>query len=67
MESPILLVSEKRLHECYSEHKLVYGDFGAFKLLINEAIGGLPALPKDMEKNNDSIYTNHQGAERTDK
>jgi len=28
MESPILLVSEKRLHECYSEHKLVYGDFG---------------------------------------
>ena len=42
-------------------------DGSAFKLLINEAIGGLPALPKDMEKNNDSIYTNHQGAERTDK
>jgi len=39
-------------------------DGSAFKLLINEAIGGLPALPKDMEKNNDSIYTNHQGAER---
>jgi hypothetical protein len=38
-------------------------DGSFFKLLINEAIGG----PKDMEKNNDSIYTNHQGAERTDK
>jgi predicted nucleic acid-binding Zn-ribbon protein len=58
---------KEKVKEAFTED-----DDPPLRLLLTEAIDRLPALAMDMEKNkqvknNDSIYANHQEAERTDK